>query len=151
MTSSGYQEEQQPDESTSLLANRTTPSLPPQPSTQPPAINSLAKQIQRQGLHTLDDATSSPSLTSIADKAAYKLLVTLQLLTIYRTSSSAKPDVYAQWEEEEERRRVIRSLETQISLTWENFVGEGRLGDDIYACLWTAFPLEQGESSRARG
>lgn len=151
IVSDGDQGGQQPDESTALLANRPTLSTTPQSRTQLPAINPFAKQIQRQGLHTLDGATSSLSLSSPAEKAAYKLLISLRLLTMCQTSRSAKLDVYAQWEEEEERHESIRSLETQISLTWKEFVEEGRLGDDIHACLWAAFPLEEGVAPRVRG
>lgn len=151
MASASDQAELLPDESTALLAGRSTPNTTPQSSIQPPAINPLAKQIQRQGLLTLDGAMSSPSLSSPAEKTAYKLLVCLRLLAMYQTLCSTKPDVYMQWEEDEERDKSIRDLETRIYQTWKEFVEEGRVGDDIHACLWTAFPLEDGEAPRARG
>lgn len=151
MASASDQAELLLDESTSLLASRSTPSTTPQPGVQPPAINLLAKQIQRQGTLTLDGVMSYPSLSSPAEKTAYKLLVCLRLLAMYQTLRSAKPDVYMQWEEDEERDKSIRELETRIYLAWKEFVEEGRVGDDIHACLWTAFPLEDGEAPRARG
>lgn len=153
MASASDQAELPPDEFTALLAGRSTPSTPPQFGIQPPlaAINPLAKQIQRQGLLTLDEVMSSPSSSSPAEKTAYKLLVCLRLLAMYKTLRSAKSDVYMQWEEDEERHKSIRDLETRIHLTWKEFVEEGRVGDDIHACLWTAFPLEEGEAPRARG
>lgn len=157
MASAVDHEESQPNETTALLENRPAPfsqtssTAPPHIQPRRPAINPLAKRIQRQGLHTLDDASIFPSLSSSTEEVAYRLLVVLRLLAIHQTPRISDRDVYVQWEQEEERISIVGSLESRVSLIWNGFIESGRLGDEIQTCLWTAFPLDEGDAPLVRG
>lgn len=67
------------DEATALLGNRPvrSPSRPttsgfPQPETPRPAINPLAREIQRQGLNVLDNLSFFPCLESPAEESTLR-------------------------------------------------------------------------------
>ena len=139
----------QPTETTPLILGRTDNSSPTLPPLAP-----VVNHIRFHGLRSLDEdlsAFSSP-LASVPAQVAFKMIVLLQLYLRAKVPQGTEGgDVWEQWSKERTSTLDSEDLERHCMVVWEEFLGVSRSTQEVEDCLWSAYPMEEGELPSVRG
>ena len=140
----------QPTETTPLIIDRADNSSPTLPLLAP-----VVNHIRLHGLQLLDDEDlsmlSSPS-ANVPAQVAFKMIVLLQLYLLAKVPQRSEGgDVWEQWSKERTSTLDSEGLERSCMMVWEEFLGVSRSTQEIEECLWSAYPLEEGEFPSVRG
>ncbi|THH21456.1 hypothetical protein EW146_g89 [Bondarzewia mesenterica] len=138
-----------PTESTVLLGDRH--SITPPVSDVRPYVLPIVNSIHSRGFQYLEEEEALPSLPTITEETSFKLLVLLQLCLLCKRSKFVGNDVWESWSKEQDAVNNVWRLERRILNTWTEFIEPGRSSKEIEECLWSAFPLEEGNSCLLRG
>ncbi|VDB99842.1 unnamed protein product [Peniophora sp. CBMAI 1063] len=141
-------------ERTPLLADneaRTASASPMHAGARPP-VSVAVDHVKTHGLDDLNTALSMITHVDDIEKAAYELIVLLQLNALARrpVHVSRKKDVWETWSDE--TRDVVDKYqyETQALNAWATFSSQPRTTLELETCLWTPFPLEIGSAKMIR-
>lgn len=149
------QTEQSPSERTPLLADSeagTAEAAPIHPGARPP-ISVAVDHVKMHGLTELGTALTMITHMDAVEKAAYELIVLLQLNALARRPAhvSRKKDVWETWSDETRDVAYKYQYETQALNAWATFSSQPRTTHELESCLWTPFPLEVGSAKMIRG
>ena len=142
-------------ERTPLLADseaRASSASPMHPGARPP-ISVAVEHVKAHGLDELETALTMITHVDSVEKAAYELIVLLQLNALARQPAhiSRKKDVWETWSDETRDFADKYQYETQALNAWATFSSHPRTTLELETCLWTPFPLEVGSAKMIRG
>ncbi|KAI0036691.1 hypothetical protein K488DRAFT_81933 [Vararia minispora EC-137] len=144
-----------PTETTHLLSRATTPSTaessPSRFASLRPAISPAVSHLRTHGFRSFGENNGdSLDTADDAERAAYDLIVLLQLYIQTTRLATDGQDIWDEWAAGLNREDERKQIQQLIGTIWDQFISTARSSEELEVCLWTAFPLEKGGSRYVR-